>query len=256
MFFKFFLKLGIDKHTVSLYNQSVIQKREQSSRIKGENLMKEKRILAMFITSVVTLVASLAVTFGVLTTLADPVVATGVVRYAFAFNDTNDALIATEGKTLKIKENIIFNPSDELTWDEFENENADASEEPLLPVLVNSTEYDGELKYFDESVSSRIKMIPFRISNKSDATATTHIKVVYDKTTTIGKYTKVKVYDYKAGRFTDISDFTVELGTSDYRDYLVVVYVDETENTSSTRVNYGTDYEAINVEITNESIVG
>jgi len=34
--------------------------------------MKEKRILAMFITSVVTLVASLAVTFGIMTTLADP----------------------------------------------------------------------------------------------------------------------------------------------------------------------------------------
>lgn len=226
--------------------------------------MKEKRILAMFITSVVTLVASLAVTFGVLTTLADPVVATGVVRYAFAFNESNSALIATEGKTLKIKDGIVFKPSDELRWNEYltsttpaEEETLDATE-PLLPILVNCTEYDGELKYLDESISSRVKLIPIRVSNKSDKEALAHIKVTLDNATSneLLTYTKVRVYDFQSATpsFEEKSDFTQAIAANGYRDYVIVIYVDETDNFSATKVDYANDYLVVNVNVTNEAI--
>lgn len=217
--------------------------------------MKEKRVLAMFITSVVTLVASLAVTFGVLTTLADPVEATGVVRYAFTFNEQN-ALITSEGNKLKIKESIVFKPSDELCWNEFENKNDESTDEPIVPILVNSTDYQGSIMYFDETVSSRVKMIPFRISNKTEKTMNNvKIDVVYDKTTTIGKYTKVMIYDYAESRFVEQSTLTIpSLDVNDYRDFIVVVYVDQTGNLSSNRVNFETDYETINIEVTDQSL--
>ena len=59
--------------------------------------MKEKRIFAMFITSAVTLIASLAITFGVFMTLADPVVATGVVRYDYTFKQWDKECVRVEG---------------------------------------------------------------------------------------------------------------------------------------------------------------
>lgn len=226
--------------------------------------MKEKRILAMFITSVVTLVASLAVTFGVLTTLADPVVATGVVRYAFAFNESNSALIATEGKTLKIKDGIVFKPSDELRWNDYLTSTTPATEEelvatePLLPILVNCAEYDGELKYLDETISSRVKLIPIRVSNKSDKEALAHIKVTLDNATSteLLTYTKVRVYDFDATNptFEAKSDFTQSIAANGYRDYVIVVYVDETDNFGATKVDYANDYLVVNVNVTNDAI--
>ena len=226
--------------------------------------MKEKRILAMFITSVVTLVASLAVTFGVLTTLADPVVATGVVRYAFAFNESNSALIATEGKTLKIKDGIVFKPSDELRWNDYLTSTTPATEEeldatePLLPILVNCAEYDGELKYLDETISSRVKLIPIRVSNKSDKEALAHIKVTLENATSneLLTYTKVRVYDFDATNptFEAKSDFTQSIAANGYRDYVIVVYVDETDNFGATKVDYANDYLVVNVNVTNDAI--
>lgn len=225
--------------------------------------MKEKRILAMFITSVVTLVASLAVTFGVLTTLADPVVATGVVRYAFAFNESNSALIATEGKTLKIKDGIVFKPSDELRWNEYLTSTTPAEEgldatEPLLPILVNCTEYDGELKYLDESISSRVKLIPIRVSNKTDKEALAHIKVSLDNATseTLVNFTKVRVYDFESATasFEEKADFTQPIAPNGYRDYVIVVYVDQTDNFGATRVDFANDYLVVNVSVTNETV--
>lgn len=226
--------------------------------------MKEKRILAMFITSVVTLVASLAVTFGVLTTLADPVVATGVVRYAFAFNESNSALIATEGKTLKIKDGIVFKPSDELRWNDYLTSTTPATEEeldatePLLPILVNCAEYDGELKYLDETISSRVKLIPIRVSNKSDKEALAHIKVTLENATSteLLNYTKVRVYDFDATNptFEAKSDFTQSIAANGYRDYVIVVYVDETDNFGATKVDYANDYLVVNVNVTNDAI--
>lgn len=208
--------------------------------------MKEKRILAMFITSCVTLVASLAVTFGVLSTLADPVVATGVVRYAFAFNQANDSLISVEGDTLKFKNDIVFTPSDSLVWSEEDDKKA---------LWFDGSEYTDTITYNDESISTKLKVIPLKISNKFEDRIGLNMKVVFDKTTTIGKYTVVKLYDYSTQTFETFdvnAGKTIELGSNESLHYALVVFVDVSDyhgkpifgDSSQTQV------EMLNVEIT------
>ena len=207
----------------------------------GEKIMKEKRILAMFITSIVTLVASLSVTFGVLTTLADPVVATGVVRYAFAFNGANDSKIYVDQNTMKIKEDIVFQPASSLVWSE---------EEGKQSVWFNGTSYEDEIVYADEAISTMIKVLPVRISNKFDSTMIANIKISYDDSTLLGRYTVVKIYNYKTQTFSDFTNINVELAPNQSVDYAIIVSADDSMNSGKLSVNYGTDWENINVEIT------
>lgn len=205
--------------------------------------MKEKRLIAMFITSAVTLVASLVVTFGVLMTLADPVVATGVVRYQYAFNYANSSLISNDGNTLKLSENIIFQPASATAWTE---------EDGKQPVWFNGSTYEDEIVYCDESISSRIKVIPIRVVNKYSKAIQASLKVTYDKTTMLGKYTYVMIYDYSTSTFKTLnSSMSLDLAANASVDYAVVILADDSSNTGLTTVDWGTEYLSVNVEITN-----
>ena len=210
--------------------------------------MKEKRILAMFITSAVTLIASLAVTFGVLMTLADPVVATGIVRYEYSFNAANNSLISSDGNTLKLSEDIVFQPASALTWSEEENS---------LAIWFNDAEYDGEIVYADESISTKLRVIPIRVNNKYNSAIQASISVTYDATNImLARYTCVKLYDYRTNTFIDYSGpQTVDIAAGAYADYAIIVFADDTSNIGGYTVNWGEDYETINVEVTNLSIV-
>ena len=99
--------------------------------------MKEKRILAMFIASAVTLVASLSITFGVLTTLADPVVATGIVKYAYNFGGEVNALVTEEGRSIKIKERKENKKKILLYNFEFYKDNPDLSIHEIVKTILN-----------------------------------------------------------------------------------------------------------------------
>lgn len=228
-------------------------RRTNSSIHKEETKMKEKRILAMFITSVVTLVASLAVTFGILTTLADPVEATAVTRYAFAFNDVNGEGITVDGSTLTLTDDIYFTPSDQLRWNEFAQE---GDTDTVTPILINGTAYDESIQYYDESVASRVKLIPFRLTNKHDDIAIASINVEFDKTTEIGKWTKVKIYDYEANNFVDGPSITRTLSANESRDFVAVVYVDQSTNFTSNKLDFKSEKlsEKINLRIKNEKL--
>jgi len=208
--------------------------------------MKEKRILAMFITSAVTLVASLAITFGVFMTLADPVVATGVVRYDYAFNAANDSLISTEGDTLKLAEEIVFQPSSSVVWsDEAESQ----------PVWFNGTTYQDEIVYADESVSTKLKVIPFRVANNFEQAIDAKIEVNYDKSTLLGKYTKVKIYDYETCLYLDFNgSYPITLETGAYKDFAIIVFADDSSNFGRYTVDWGNDYQKVNVSITKTTI--
>lgn len=210
--------------------------------------MKEKRILAMFITSAVTLIASLAVTFGVLMTLADPVVATGIVRYEYSFNAANNSLISSDGDTLRLSEDIVFQPARSLTWSE---------EEDSLAIWFNDAEYDGEIVYANESISTKLKVIPIRVNNKYNSAIQASISVTYDATTImLDRYTFVKLYDYRTNTFIDYAGpQTIDIAAGAYADYAIIVFADEGSNTGSDSVNWGEDYETINVEVTNLTIV-
>ena len=211
--------------------------------------MKEKRVLAMFITSAVTLVASLAVTFGVLMTLADPVVATGVTRYQFAFNYTNNSLISVDGNTLKLKEDIIFQPASSVIWSEEEGKQA---------LWFNGSNIEDDIVYGDESISTKIKVIPFRVTNKFAQGIQAKIKVSYDKeSSALAKFTYVKLYDYKTATFVDYTDAqTIDLAADTFADYAVVICVDDTYNFSvADQINWGTDWVAFNVEVENITVI-
>lgn len=229
-------------------------RRTNSSIHKEDKKMKEKRILAMFITSVVTLVASLAVTFGILTTLADPVEATAVTRYAFAFNDVNGEGITVDGSTLTLTDDIYFTPSDELRWNEFEKE---TDTDPMTPILINGTAYDESIQYFDESVASRVKLIPFRLTNKHNDNAIATISIEFDKSTQIGTFTKVKFFDYQENKFVDGPSITRTLSANESLDFVAVVYVDQSANFTSNKLVFtgeNKQSERINLKITNQSI--
>lgn len=203
--------------------------------------MKEKRILAMFITSVITLVASLAVTFGVLQTLADPVVATAVYRYNFTLGETVDPAITVNDDTLKIKEDIVFQPADKIVWSDNEDERS---------IWFNDNTYNGEIVYFDETISTKLKVIPLRVSNKYNEVVNVNVNVTYDKTSMLGKYTVVKIYDFNTGLYIDASSISLELSSAGYHDYAIVVFADDSYNTEEQSVNFGTDLLNLNVEIT------
>lgn len=208
--------------------------------------MKEKRILAMFITSAVTLVASLAITFGVLMTLADPVVATGVTRYEFSFGLANNSLISSNDNKLSLKEDIIFQPSSGVVWSDVSGEEA---------VWFNGSTYEDEIVYADESISARIKVIPFRVSNNFQQDINVRINVVYDSTTLLGRYTGIKVYNYADNTFKSFTGaFSQAIAAGETADFAIVVFADDTYNTGKTTIDWGNDWEAVNVEVTNTTI--
>ena len=204
--------------------------------------MKEKRIIAMFITSAVTLVASLAITFGVFMTLADPVVATGVVRYDYAFNAANNSLVSANGKTLKLTEDIVYQPSSAVIWsDEAESQ----------PVWFNGSTYQDEIVYADESISTKLKVIPFRVTNAYATELSASIKVEYDTETLIGKYTKIKLYDYNENTYNDfLGNKNITVAANGYKDFAIIVFTDDSSNFGRYTVDWGNDYERINVTVT------
>ena len=209
--------------------------------------MKEKRLVAMFVTSAVTLVASLAITFGVFMTLADPVVATGVVRYEYAFNSVNNSLISADENTLQLSEDIVFAPSSSVTW---------SNEPETQPVWFNGTTYQDEIMYQDESISTKLKVVPFKVTNNYSTNIETKIEVTYDKSTLIGKYTKVVVYDYEHNTYTELSGaLYADIAAGASLEYAFIVYVDTTNNHGRFNVNFGTDYEKLNIKITNTTTV-
>ena len=209
--------------------------------------MKEKRIVAMFITSAITLVASLAITFGVFMTLADPVVATGVVRYEYAFNSLNNSLISVKDNTLQLSEDIVFAPSSSVTW---------SNEPETQQVWFNGATYQDKIMYQDESISTKLKVIPIRVSNNFSTDIEAKIEVTYDTTKLIGKYTKVMVYSFAQRTYSEYNQaLYTNIAAGASQEYALIVYVDTSTNFGRFNVNFGTDYEMLNVKVTNISVM-
>jgi len=206
--------------------------------------MKDKRILAMFIVSVVTLVTSLAVTFGVRLTWADPVEATGIEKYEYVFaseTGVNNSLISEgttqKGKTsLSLKNSVVFQPSTSINW----------SEEP---VWFDGTSYADQVWYADESISSSIKVIPLRVYNDNNKTTQFKLSVLFDNTTMLGKYTKVQIIDFKSNTTIETTTRSFEITANTSRDFAVIVYANDSANLGEKTIDWGTEYETINVKI-------
>ena len=96
--------------------------------------MKEKKLIAMFITSVVAFVASLTISLGVAFALADPVAAVGLAEISYKVS--NSSVVGSQ--------EIVFNPVSSF--------NGNVSE----AVYVNSYE---EILYADEMLPENIKLV-------------------------------------------------------------------------------------------------
>ena len=214
--------------------------------------MKEKRILAMFITSAITLVASLAVTFGVLMTLADPVPATGLTRYNYVFNAQNDlSLIVDNGDVLSLREEIVFQPTKSVEWTDNEVVwfNGD---------WFNGNDMQNGVVYADESVSSKIKVIPVKIKSSFEVdTVELQLFVNYDLETILGQFTFVKIWSTSENRFIDYNTtdgYIFNLKPGQEVELAIVVYADESDNLSDESIDWGNAYESINVKVFNNTV--
>lgn len=222
--------------------------------------MKEKRILAMFITAAVTLVASLAVTFGVYLSLADPVQATNIVTYAYNFNAENDnsLITADEDGVLSFVSSVPFKPTKSVDWKDgqivwFQNED--------LTNKMLSTK--SQVWYNDESLASRVKVIPIKITNNFDHKAEFHLDIKLDTASTaLKENTYAKIWNFTENNanpdaenpfrfetYSFVDGFVFTLNPNEVLEIALVIYADESESTSLTDIDWQNDFETVNVAI-------
>lgn len=239
----YFYEKGIDKRSRWGYNLITNEKSRPCAKnsYSWRFKMKEKRILAMFITSAVTLVASLAVTFGVLVSLADPVVAAGLTRYDFSFNaKVDNSLISERDHTLSLVNDITFQPTSSVVWTDGE------------VVWTNDNSYEDDVWYNDESISTKVRVAPIKLSNNYEQSIELFVNINWDKSNVLGQYTFVKLYNFATKQFESYeAPFSVILEQGKSVEYLVIVYADDADNLSANRINWGTDYTTVDIEVQN-----
>ena len=111
--------------------------------------MKDKRIIAMFISSIFAFVVSVSISVGVAFAFADPVIATGLAELKFNVTD-------------KTSRTIVFDPVAEF------NEDVDEY------ILRNS--YD-EIYYANEAIVDDIRLAKIVVTNDTDVAARFRFKV-------------------------------------------------------------------------------
>ncbi len=131
--------------------------------------MKEKRIIAMFVTSIVAFVASLTISVGVALALADPVAAVGLAEVKFNISSAN-----------KTYENIVFDPSCA-----FNGNIEDALE-------VNNYE---EIFYSDEAYVEQIKLLKVSVTNDTSVSKTFTLKINTTSNNDATTYSQFAIYD-------------------------------------------------------------
>ncbi len=164
----------------------------------------------MFITSIVTFVASLTISLGVAFALADPASAVGLEE--FQYDMTTSTSISKE---------LTFNPSDAFRG-EIEND-ADHSKDVIF---VQS--YDS-IQYCDGILSNSIKLVKIAITNDSDATIIVKIAISTDSEAT-NKFLKSKIYCVSGtdsdNQWAKTDDIGVQANSTGY--FVVATYVDDT----------------------------
>lgn len=241
--------MGIDKAVMVLYNVFVTKKRRlpQDNLRIGGNTMKEKRIFAMFITSVVTLVASLAITFGISSSLADRALATGLTRYEFNLGGQNNSLVTENEYNLSIANPIVYKPSGSVEWE-------DGTENPELATLFFEETYDNNIMYQDASYSSRVTVIPFKITNEYSRDIHVNLKITFGEGSdaTLSEYTFVKIYDFTTGDYRDYDtnsayrDLGLKSGNS--LQYAIVIFSNNVADTTGTAIDWDNAFCLVNVE--------
>ena len=241
--------------------------------------MKDKRILAMFITSCVALVASVVITLGVALTLADPVPATDVLRTSFNFGVSNSEHITGDASNELVYENaVVLQPAGSLhveNWDvntmnsddpanikkDAEGNEVWKTASPLYfgeDSILNPT-YESELMYENESLPSKVEFVTIRVTNSTGAVLRVSVDSRHATNTNLGKYIQTVVFDcetYAYYSYDLIGDgiiaapeFNIAVGES--RDFILMVYVDEYSNNQDDIIAYGQAKEDISIVVKN-----
>lgn len=238
--------------------------------------MKDKRIIAMFITSCVALVASVVITLGVALTLADPVPATNVLRTSFNFGASNSAEISGTFEDSLVYENaVVLQPSGSLhveNWD-VETMNTDHPDnikkdaegnetwKTASPLYFSAEEavnptYESEIMYENESLPSKVEFVTLRVTNSTEAA----IKVAVDTTTStdtnMSKYIKTVVFDCETYDYYSYDELALanpefEIAAGESRDFIMMVYVDENTNNQGDEIVYGSAKENVSIVVRN-----
>ncbi len=132
--------------------------------------MKEKRLTALFISSIVAVVASLAISLGVVFALADPVAAVGLHEYSFNL-------------TANTAKEEIFSPVGYYNGklDDYNN-----------GVVVNN--YD-EILYTNEALVDDVKLFKAQVSNNTGANARFTFDITVDGETNAKDYVEIAIID-------------------------------------------------------------
>jgi len=230
--------------------------------------MKDKKIIAMFITSCVALVASVVITLGVALTLADPVPATNVLRCEFNFGAANSAQITGTSEDALVYENaFLFQPSGYVhveNWDvntmnseDPANIKPDGTKKVGSPLyLTAKPDYMSELMYENESLPTKVDFAAFRITNSTGAKMKVSVETLYNKESVLGSYMRTYVFDCESYNYYSFDNSTLanpefEIEAGEYRDFILMVYVDEYDNTQGEQIVYGSAMEEVDIIVRN-----
>ena len=223
--------------------------------------MKDKRILAMFVTSCVALVASVVITLGVALTLADPVPVTDVLRVSFNLGATNSAEITGTYEDALVYENaIVLQPSGSIHVENWDPDTMNTDGKVGSPLYLDDVHptYESELKYENESLPSKVEFVTIRVTNSTAEAQNIAVDTIHNTSSNLGKYIKTVVFDCETYGYYSYDDTNLiaqkpefEIAAGESRDFILMVYVDELDNYTDDMIAYGTEKENVSVVIRN-----
>lgn len=135
--------------------------------------MRDKKIVAMFIASIIAFVASLTISFGVANALADPVDAVGLAEISY--------VVSTQDSESR---QIVFDPVAA-----YNGEAKDA-------VYVNSYE---NIQYANEILPDCVKLLKIKVTNNTDFSANFRFNVQATGESNAVKYVKFAIFNAVSG---------------------------------------------------------
>ncbi len=240
--------------------------------------MKDKKIIAMFVTSCVALVASLVITLGVALTLADPVPVHDVLRTSFNFGaevTNSETITGTYDDALVFENAIVLQPTGSLhveNWDvetmnsdHVDNLKEDAEGNKIWktasPLYFSETEaenptFESEIMYENESLPGKVEFVTIRVTNSTGSAMRVAVDTIHSTESTLGKFAKTVVFDCETYAYYSYDEFMLanpefDIAAGESRDFILMVYVDETTNFEGAEIAYGMDTENVSIVIRN-----
>ena len=208
--------------------------------------MKDKKIIAMFVTSAVALVASVVITLGIAFTLADPVPAQSVPTCVFNFGGVNETKVKENANALVYENAIVFQPSGSTTVNDWDM-NSDTHDSPVS--FLKDQKYTDTIMYVDETYPSKVKLVAFKVTNSTSEDMEFTVAADYNKTSSLGKYIQTALYDFEYEYHTDSTE-VYSLAAGESAEFVMVIYVDTSTQTDGAEIVWTQDSENISVVVT------